>query len=63
MDMASFAVNIDFWISRGSPRQVDMEGYTEDFFMRDMNVTFDDMQPKAENCTKVNYILGSLLIY
>ena len=53
MDMACFAVNIGFWRSRGAPYQIDLGGYVEDCFLKDMNVTFDDMEPKADNCTQV----------
>ena len=53
VDMACFAVDIVFWRSRGSPLMVDVKGYIEDAFFRDLNVTHRDMEPKADNCTKV----------
>jgi len=40
-------VNFDFNFSTG---------YEEDYFIRSLNVTFDDLEPLAEGCTQV-YIL------
>ena len=54
--MASFASNVGFWRSRGSPLMVDLKGYIEDCFLRALNITMDDMEPKSENCTKVTIL-------
>ena len=52
VDMAVFAVSIPFWLKRGSPMFSDNKlGYLETKFLEGMNVTFADLEPKAQNAT------------
>ena len=51
--MATFAVNVGFWRERGAPMLVDWLGYIETGWFQDLNATFGDLEPKADNATKV----------
>lgn len=53
VDMAGFAVNIAFMLQRPNVTMPFMVGYEEDGFLRSLNVSLADLEPKASNCTEV----------
>jgi len=56
VDMAGFAVNVDFMKERNSKADEAMPykaGYEEDIFLRNLNVTIGDIEPMADNCQQV----------
>ncbi|CAH1781920.1 unnamed protein product [Owenia fusiformis] len=55
LDMAGFAVNIDFWQQKGAPlfyRKVN-PGYQEDIFLKELHIEKQDLEPLAWNCSKI----------
>ena len=52
IDMASLALNINFWRERGTPYfQPRGAVMIETDFLQDLNLTLHDIEPLAENCT------------
>ena len=58
VDMASITINIGFWTDAGCPklRPGPVLGQIETIFMQDLHITLLDVEPKADNATKVNLI-------
>ena len=56
VDMAGFAVNLEFLRSRNKKANRAMPykaGYEEDVFLQNLNLTLDDIEPLASDCTEV----------
>lgn len=55
VDMASFAVNVQFFLSRPNATMPFKAGYEEDGFLRSLApLAMTEIEPLASNCTKVN---------
>ncbi|XP_053214276.1 galactosylgalactosylxylosylprotein 3-beta-glucuronosyltransferase 1-like [Panonychus citri] len=53
VDMAGFAVNLSLFLSKPKAIMPYKVGYEEDYFIRSLGVTIDDLEPKANNCTQI----------
>jgi beta-1,3-glucuronyltransferase len=53
VDMAGFAVNLQFFLSKPNATMPYKEGHEEDDFIKSLDVQFSDIEPKANNCTQV----------
>ncbi len=59
VDMAGFAVNLGFYakmVEKAALPVIPMPfraGFEEDGFLKSLNVSWSDLQPLANNCTKV----------
>lgn len=53
VDMAGFAVNVAFMHSRPNVTMPYQPGYEEDGFLRSLNINLKEVEPKADNCTKI----------
>jgi beta-1,3-glucuronyltransferase len=56
VDMAGFAINVEFLRARNPKADVAMPykaGYEEDFFLQNLHIKLDDIEPMAEGCTQV----------
>ncbi|GAB6020043.1 Galactosylgalactosylxylosylprotein 3-beta-glucuronosyltransferase 2 [Chamberlinius hualienensis] len=53
VDMAGFAVNVGFLKSRQNVTMPYKAGFEEDGFLKSLNITIDQIEPKADNCTKI----------
>jgi hypothetical protein len=53
VDMAGFAVNLAFFLSRPTATMPYKVGYEEEFFLRSLDLTLNDLEPLANNCTQV----------
>ena len=53
VDMAGFAANVDFISSHPHQAMPYKVGYEEDYFLQSLNVSFSDLEPRAECCTRV----------
>ncbi|XP_076314527.1 galactosylgalactosylxylosylprotein 3-beta-glucuronosyltransferase 3-like [Tachypleus tridentatus] len=53
VDMAGFAVSIPFLFRRPNATMGCDEGYLEDQFLQSLEVSIDELEPKAENCVQV----------
>ena len=53
IDMAGFAVNVDYLSSHPNQAMPYKVGYEEDYFLQSLNVSLSDLEPLAECCTKV----------
>ena len=56
VDMAGFAVNLEFLRLRNKKADRAMPykaGYEEDVFLQNLNLTLDDIEPMASDCTEV----------
>ncbi|XP_076043022.1 galactosylgalactosylxylosylprotein 3-beta-glucuronosyltransferase S-like [Oratosquilla oratoria] len=53
LDMAGFAVNVEFFLKQPNATMPYKPGYEEDGFLLSLGVTPDDLEPKAFNCTKI----------
>lgn len=51
--MAGFAVNIKLLHKHPNATIIYKAGYEEDTFLKDLIVSYDEIQPKAQNCTQV----------
>jgi len=60
VDMAGFAVNVEFLASIKTAAMPYKAGYEEDYFIQSLNITLDDLEPLAEGCTKVVIIEKTL---
>ncbi len=57
MDMAGFAVNVEFLASNENASMPYKAGYEEDLFIQSLNVSMDDLEPLANGCTQVSTIV------
>ncbi|XP_074601339.1 galactosylgalactosylxylosylprotein 3-beta-glucuronosyltransferase 2-like [Brevipalpus obovatus] len=53
VDMAGFAVNLQFFLNNPKAVMPYKVGYEEDYFIRSLGVQFSDLEPKAYNCTEI----------
>uniref|UniRef100_T1JMB5 Galactosylgalactosylxylosylprotein 3-beta-glucuronosyltransferase n=1 Tax=Strigamia maritima TaxID=126957 RepID=T1JMB5_STRMM len=53
VDMAGFSVNIAFLLQHPKVTMPFSVGYEEDGFLRSLNITMTDIEPKADNCTQI----------
>ncbi|RZF47648.1 hypothetical protein LSTR_LSTR009532 [Laodelphax striatellus] len=53
VDMAGFAVNIEFLLQHPNATMPYKAGYEEDRFLRSLGLTLDQIEPKANGCTEV----------
>jgi len=53
VDMAGFAVNIKLLHKHPNATIIYKAGYEEDTFLKDLIVSYDEIQPKAQNCTQI----------
>lgn len=53
VDMAGFAVNIEYFLKHPDASMPYKAGYEEDLFLRSLNLTLDDIEPRADGCTQV----------
>ncbi|CAL4131623.1 unnamed protein product, partial [Meganyctiphanes norvegica] len=53
VDMAGFAVNVQYFLSRPNATMPFRAGREEDEFMRSLNIEFKDIEPLVSNCTKI----------
>jgi len=58
VDMAGFAVNLRYFLSMPKANMPYKAGYEEDYFIRSLKVQYDDLEPKANNCTEVSMALN-----
>lgn len=54
VDMAGFAVNLQYFLKHEKATMPYKVGYEEDYFLRSLEVKIWELEPKANNCTKVN---------
>lgn len=53
VDMAGFAVNVEFLLNHPNATMPYKAGYEEDQFLRSLGLTLEDIEPKADSCTQV----------
>jgi beta-1,3-glucuronyltransferase len=53
VDMAGFAVNVEFLLTHPNATMPYKAGYEEDHFLRSLGLTLEDIEPKADSCTQV----------
>lgn len=53
VDMAGFAVSIEYLGQHPNATMPYKAGHEEDGFLRSLQLTLDDIEPKASNCTEV----------
>lgn len=53
VDMAGFAVNLQFFLSKPNATMQYKVGYIEDSFLISLGIKFTDIEPKADNCTQI----------
>jgi beta-1,3-glucuronyltransferase len=53
LDMAGFAVNVEFLASNENASMPYKVGYEEDYFIQSLNITINDLEPLADGCTQV----------
>ena len=53
VDMAGFAINVDFVKSRKNASMPFWAGYEEDVFIQSLNVDLEDLEPLANDCTEI----------
>lgn len=64
VDMAGFAVNIEYLLKFPNATMPFRAGYEEDRFLRSLGVTLDMIEPKAQSCTEViNLLISNLIKY
>lgn len=56
VDMAGFAVNLQFFLQHPKATMPYKVGYEEDYFLKSLDVKIWQLEPKASNCTKVSAI-------
>jgi Glycosyltransferase family 43. len=57
VDMAGFAVSVEFLLNHPDATMPYKAGYEEDQFLRSLGLTLEDIEPKANSCTQVKYQL------
>lgn len=74
VDMAGFAVNLQFFLQNKKATMPYKVGYEEDYFLKSLGVKIWQLEPKANNCTEVrvplflapffypNYLTRTLLL-
>ena len=55
VDMAGFAVSVEFLLNHPNATMPYKAGYEEDHFLRSLGLTLEDIEPKADSCTQVKY--------
>ncbi len=53
VDMAGFAVNLKFFLSKPKATMPYSAGYIEDHFLKSLEITLDEIEPKAYNCSLI----------
>jgi beta-1,3-glucuronyltransferase len=53
VDMAGFAFNLQFFLSKPNATMPYKVYYEEDYFLKSFDIQFSDLEPKANNCTEV----------
>lgn len=53
VDMAGFAVNLEYLALSPNASMPYRAGYEEDGFLRSLGLTISDIEPKANNCTEI----------
>ncbi|KAK8754122.1 hypothetical protein OTU49_012261, partial [Cherax quadricarinatus] len=53
VDMAGFAVNVQFYLKRNAPMMPYNVGFEEDGFLKALKIKPEDIEPLADNCTKI----------
>ncbi|XP_055685475.1 galactosylgalactosylxylosylprotein 3-beta-glucuronosyltransferase S [Lutzomyia longipalpis] len=53
VDMAGFAVNLEYLSHHPNATMPYKAGYEEDEFLKSINLTIDEIEPKANNCTEI----------
>ena len=53
VDMAGFAVNVEFLRSRKDASMPFWAGYEEDAFIQTLDIGLDDLEPLADDCSQV----------
>jgi len=53
VDMAGFAVNVQYFLQQKHVTMPFKQGYEEDGFLRSLKFSISDIEPLADNCTKV----------
>ena len=53
VDMAGFAVNLQYFLDKRNATMPYKVGYEEDFFLKSLGVQINELEPKASNCTEV----------
>ncbi|EFX82273.1 hypothetical protein DAPPUDRAFT_49254, partial [Daphnia pulex] len=53
VDMASFAINVQLLHQNPDAVMPYRAGYQEDLFLKSLNLTLEDIEPRANNCTQV----------
>ncbi len=59
VDMAGFAVNLDYFLSFPDAKFLPTKGKLETNFLQQL-VTIDELEPKADNCSKVSHFFMQL---
>jgi len=54
VDMAGFAINVQLLFKYPYATMPYKAGFEEDRFLSALSVRLDDIEPKAENCTRVS---------
>lgn len=54
VDMAGFAVNLQYFLHRPKATMPYKVGYEEDYFLKSLDVAIWQLEPKADNCTRVS---------
>lgn len=57
VDMAGFAVNLQYFLAHPKATMPYKVGYEEDYFIRSLGTEMSDLEPKANNCTEVAFCL------
>ncbi len=57
VDMAGFAVNLQFFLQQKKATMPYKVGYEEDYFLKSLGVKIWQLEPKANNCTEVMLFL------
>ena len=62
MDMAGFATNLQLFLERPDAWFVTDagRGNLESSLLSQLGVTFEDLEPRADNCTKVSYTISNM---
>lgn len=54
VDMAGFAVSVDYLLQNPNATMPYKAGHEEDQFLKSLGLKMEDIEPKANNCTEVN---------
>lgn len=61
VDMAGFALNLQFFLSQKKATMPFKVGYEEDYFLKSLGIKIWQLEPKAKNCTQVSAINQSAI--